>query len=123
MPWDVALDAQDRVYVPDYGTNRIQVFDENGAFLYQWGTAGKGFGEFSHPAVIAFDQKQTLYMTDSDNHRVLFFNNGTFISGFGFEGTGPGQFAKPESIAIDSKGNVYVADTTNNNVQMFFPKR
>ena len=86
------------------------------------GTEGKGPGEFNHPAVIAFDNAENLYVTDSDNQRIqIFTKNGTYITGFGQMGNGPGEFLKPESITIDSNGHVYVADTTNNSVQLFIP--
>ena len=83
---------------------------------------GKGAGEFNHPAVIAFDNAENLYATDSDNQRIqVFSNNGTYIAEFGQMGEGPGEFLKPEGITVDSEGRVYVADTTNNNVQLFIP--
>ena len=86
------------------------------------GTEGKGPGEFNHPAVIAFDNAENLYVTDSDNQRIhIFTKNCTYITGFGQMGNGPGEFLKPESITIDSNGRVYVADTTNNSVQLFIP--
>ena len=36
-------------------------------YLRDWGTEGKGAGEFNHPAVIAFDNAENLYVTDSEN--------------------------------------------------------
>ena len=102
--------------------NRIQVFFNNGTYLRDWGIEGKGAGESNHPAVIAFDDAENLYVTDSDNQRIqIFSKNGTFITGFGQMGDGPGEFSKPESITIDSDGRVYVVDTTNNNVLLFIP--
>ena len=38
LPHNVAVDAQGRVYVSDRETQRIEVFDANGNFLYQWPT-------------------------------------------------------------------------------------
>jgi tripartite motif-containing protein 71 len=91
MPWDVAVDSGNNVFVTDYGNNRIQVFSTNGTFLRDWGTEGKGAGEFNHPAVIAFDNAENLYVTDSDNQRIqIFSKNGTYITGFGQMGEGLG---------------------------------
>src|SRR3712207_8966306 len=33
MPWDVAVDKDDTVYVSDYGNNRIQIFSSDGTFI------------------------------------------------------------------------------------------
>jgi DNA-binding beta-propeller fold protein YncE len=41
MPWDVAVDSGNNVFVPDYGNNRIQVFSNNGIYLRDWGTEGR----------------------------------------------------------------------------------
>jgi DNA-binding beta-propeller fold protein YncE len=38
LPHNVAVDAQGRVYISDRETQRIEVFDANGNFLYQWPT-------------------------------------------------------------------------------------
>ena len=38
MPWDVAVDSGNNVFVPDYGNNRIQIFSNNGTYLRDWGT-------------------------------------------------------------------------------------
>lgn len=88
-PWDVALDTQNYVYVPDYGDNRIQVLDDNGTFLYEWESHGNRFGEFGHLDFIAFDEGQKLYVTNVYVHWIqIFFKNSAFISTFGYEGTG-----------------------------------
>lgn len=60
MPWDVAVDIQDNVYVSDCRNYRIPVFEGNSTILYPWRSGRNGFGEFSHPAVIAFDETQKL---------------------------------------------------------------
>ena len=68
MPWDVAVDSGNNVFVPDYGNNRIFKFSPTTIpYLRDWGTEGKGAGEFNHPAVIAFDNAENLYVTDSEN--------------------------------------------------------
>ena len=46
-PWGVATDDRGRVYVVDYGNNRIQKFSPDGAFLAQWGSFGSRDGSSS----------------------------------------------------------------------------
>ena len=44
LSFDAGLDG--RIYVLDAGNTRIQVFDLEGNYLTQWGSAGSGTGEF-----------------------------------------------------------------------------
>jgi sugar lactone lactonase YvrE len=44
---------QEEVFIADTHNHRIQVFEKNGTFLYEFGTAGKGKGELWYPRKIA----------------------------------------------------------------------
>src|SRR5688572_340966 len=48
-PRGIAVDDAGRVFVADGGYCRVQVFDADGGFLYMWGTAGEGPGQFRRP--------------------------------------------------------------------------
>ncbi|MCC6944677.1 MAG: hypothetical protein IT335_08870, partial [Thermomicrobiales bacterium] len=52
MPMGTIHDDLERVYAVDR-TGRVQVFDLDGNFQMQWGSAGTGPGEFTSPAGIA----------------------------------------------------------------------
>ena len=116
----VAVDAQDRVYVADYGNHRVQVFDRAGRPLARWGRAGGGPGEFALPHGVAVDGAGRVYVGDLLNHRVQQFDgDGRFLAQWGGAGTDAGRFMWPGGLAVDDQGQVYVADTGNSRVQVF----
>ena len=113
------MDEAGRVFVAD-SYCRIQVFDADGGFLYMWGAAGEGPGQFRQPVAIALDQAGLVYVADAVNARIqVFTREGVFVRAWGSEGSGPGQFRQPEGVAVDRHGHVFVADTFNYRVQVF----
>lgn len=51
--FDVAVDIrQRRMFVTDYNNHRVQVFDEQGKFLFLFGERGMGDGQFQSPTGI-----------------------------------------------------------------------
>jgi DNA-binding beta-propeller fold protein YncE len=121
-PTDVAFDSAGRIFVSEYGDNdRIQVFDPDGKFLYQFGKFGDGPGEFSRPQSMLIDG-DTLYLTDACNHRIAVFKtDGTFVRNIGRVGSAPGEFRFPYGLAIDSKKDLIVCEFGNNRVQRIDP--
>ena len=124
-PHGIDVDSNGYVYVNELENPRIQKFDENGAFIKQWGSEGKGKGEFT-PLLehLEVDSKQDMiFMVDGAlNPRIqVFDNDGNFATSFGTSGSGDGQFSKPEHVNIDSSGNVYVVDRGNQRMQVFSP--
>jgi hypothetical protein len=94
----------------DYkGTPRISKFDAQGKFIKQWGTAGKGPGQFGMPHCLAMDSAGRLYVGDRDNNRIqIFSQDGKYLGQFT-------QFGRPSGIAIDRNDVIYVTDSESKN--------
>jgi hypothetical protein len=94
----------------DYkGTPRISKFDAKGKFIKQWGTAGKGPGQFGMPHCLAMDSAGRLYVGDRDNNRIqVFSQDGKYLGQFT-------QFGRPSGIAIDRSDVIYVTDSESKN--------
>jgi DNA-binding beta-propeller fold protein YncE len=59
----IAIDLQGRVFVADRSNNRIQIFDQEGKFLTMW-------TQFGRPSGIFFDEKDLIYVADSESDDV-----------------------------------------------------
>jgi DNA-binding beta-propeller fold protein YncE len=69
-PYGLALLADGRLAVSEFGNHRVQVFDSQGRSLAILGQPGKGPGELVGPWGIAADAQGRLYVVDSGNNRV-----------------------------------------------------
>src|SRR6476659_9257097 len=102
LPRGIVVDGAGNVYVADRYNYRIQKFDSNGTFERTWGkgvnmttpgnlctaasgntcqigTSGGGAGEFNAPKGVAIGLGGSVYVADTDNHRIQKFDpNGTF---------------------------------------------
>jgi DNA-binding beta-propeller fold protein YncE len=61
------------VFVTDTGNKRVVVFDANGNYITQFGSAGVGDGQFDEPVGLAVDADGTVYVADTWNMRVQVF--------------------------------------------------
>lgn len=59
-----------RVFVTDWGNNRVQVFDRDGDYLTSFGSGGPGRGEMKHPTDVAVGNGGSVYVMDFANDRV-----------------------------------------------------
>jgi DNA-binding beta-propeller fold protein YncE len=120
--------AGDRVFVADTWNHRIQAFDLDGTFLFEWGafvdtldnpdSAGSNPGLFYGPRGIAVDGDR-VYVTDTGNERVQVFDlDGQFVTMWGTAGNDEGQLLEPVGIAVRD-GVVYVADSHNSRIARF----
>lgn len=73
-PRAIAFDSRGRVLVTDTGNKRVQVFDQNGNFLTQFGGAGTGAGQLNEPVGIAVDASGNIYIADVWNRRIQVFD-------------------------------------------------
>ncbi|MGC9348839.1 MAG: flippase activity-associated protein Agl23 [Anaerolineae bacterium] len=79
-PRGVAVGPEGNVFVTDTGNNRVQVFDADGAFMFEFGRGGDGPGEFREPAGIAISSAGEVFVADTWHRRIQVFNlDGLFL--------------------------------------------
>jgi len=109
-PTDVAFGSKGEIYVSDgYGNSRVMKFASNGKFLAQWGTPGKGRGEFNLPHTMVVDKQGRVIVGDRENDRIQVFDSkGRLLEVW------PG-FA-PYGLELDATGTLFVADGRANKI-------
>ncbi len=107
LPTDVAVLRDGSFYVSDgYKNTRVMKFSSDGKFEFEWGTKGKGAGEFNLPHGIAVDAQGRVIVCDRENERLQVFDA---KGGFLHEWKGP-QIGKPYGVAVGSNGHIFVID-------------
>lgn len=121
-PRVAALDSEDRLYITDL-TDRIQVFDRDGAFVRGWHTPDFNV---DGPSGLTIDRLGRLLVADTHFYRVLVYSREgelLFQIGDGVQGTTPGRFGYPTDVVVDKAGNFYVSEYgENDRIQVFSPK-
>ena len=69
------VDSQNRIYL-DGPQDSMQVFDQDGHLVFQFGDSGSHYGQFKDPAGIWIDRQNRIYVADTGNHRVQSFEWG-----------------------------------------------
>jgi len=117
-PRGVAIDVEGNVLLVDGGI--VKKLSSDGILLAQWGSSGSGDGEFQNPNGIAADTAGSIFVADTDNHRIQKFSStGEFLQGWGENGSGEGQLQYPLDVAVSTTGSILVTDSGNNRVQKF----
>jgi DNA-binding beta-propeller fold protein YncE len=146
MPWGVAVDAEDRVYVADWRNDRLQVFDAMGHCLAMIGSTGTADGQFRRPAGICIDRAGDIIVADWGNDRVQILRpDGTHLATLYGEATlskwaqefldaSPDIAEKRQlaadltrekhfwgavSVRVDDAGRLYVAEHSRHRVQIY----
>jgi DNA-binding beta-propeller fold protein YncE len=126
-PRGIAIDSNNHVFVVDTGNKRIIVYDTDGNYLAQFGTAGMEPGQFDEPVGIAIDTNGDVYVVDTWNQRVQVF---THLEGsldyyplnqwdvYGWFGN---SLDNKPFITVSPQGNVYVTDPEGSRVIEFSP--
>jgi DNA-binding beta-propeller fold protein YncE len=82
LPTDVGFAPNGDFYVTDgYGSARVVRFSHDGKYLLEWGTRGRGPGQFELPHNVVVDSMGKVYVTDRENRRIEVFDaNGKFLN-------------------------------------------
>jgi sugar lactone lactonase YvrE len=109
-PHDIAMDSQGRLFVADRGNMRIQILDQDGAFIAEWKQFGRPSGVYL--------RNDMIYVADSESNgvaphpgwkrgiRIGSLKDGKVLyripDPLEMKGT-----SAAEGVAVDAKGNVY----------------
>lgn len=114
FPYDIAVDAQNNVYVCESQyLNRVQKFDETGKFLLQWGQTGYGDGDFAgFTCTLAIDPDGNILVADKTGRIQKFDANGQLLSKIALDSV-DNILISPWNMAVDKQGNICIADYDN----------
>ncbi|CAF1385372.1 unnamed protein product [Adineta steineri] len=141
-PTDVIIDQQNHsIIIADRGNRRViqwlnqkqqilidnidcfgLAMDKNG-FLYV-SNCGNGEGDelsqLNYPTFIFVDEDQSVYVSDTFNHRVMKWRKdakeGIVVAGGNDQGRNLNQLSEPQGVIVDDLGQIYVADYGNHRV-------
>ena len=102
-----------QTFVTDKNNHRIQVFDKNINFLYEFSTEeiDDPNGGFNYPVSAETSTQGDLYVLDSDNQRILKFNlSGNFVLEIGNYDAGNFSLKDPKRLALSQNELLFVAD-------------
>jgi DNA-binding beta-propeller fold protein YncE len=118
-PEGISVASDGRIFVADYATGHVKIYDKDFKWLKTFSEYGNKPGEnMKSEFTSIFEGK--YYMAEAGNSRINVWDlQGNFLSTFGKKGSGDGEFDAPEAIKVNSKGEFFVADLKNNRIQVF----
>ncbi len=136
FPSGMALDAAGNIFISDTSNRRVRKLTIGGGIITVAGSATEGFGgdgaaatlaSLQRPMGLALDVEGSLYIADTNNHRVRKVTTEgliTTVAGsefFGFAGDGgaatQARLRNPTGVAVDAAGTLYIADTLNRRIR------
>ena len=117
-PRNVLVDAAGNLYISEFEGHRVRKVTPAGVISTVAGIGVAGLGgdggpavkaQLAYPAGLAMDGAGTLYIADSQNHRIRRVTpDGVILNYLG--GTDAVVFTTPVGLALDASGTLYVAE-------------
>jgi DNA-binding beta-propeller fold protein YncE len=117
QPLGLDFTADGHLLVTDLGINEVYELDANGQLLRTFGTNGM----FSYPNAAVVDAAGRLYVSDSNNGRLVVFGRTGEQIGVIRRGAAVGDLGLPRGLAIDDQGSLYVVDNTDHTIKVYKP--
>ncbi len=124
QPTDLVVGRKGWIYVLDGVYDRVQVFDENGKFLFKFGKSGSKDGEFKRPVGLGIDRQGNIYVADSQNHRIQVFDSkGKFLRKLVLKKQKGRAAPDPTDVLVlsppDEREKIYIADNDNHRILVY----
>lgn len=117
QPLGLTFDSDGNFYVTDVSVkpHRVLVFNESSRLVRTIGTSDG----LQFPNGVTLDRRDHVYISDSNNGRVLIFDlAGKNIASIN-RGVGEGDLGMPRGLVIDDSDRLYVVDTANHMVKIY----
>jgi len=117
-PYSVVEDSRGRVIITDPGAQGVHIFDPVQLKYKFVERREKSKDAMLAPQCVAVDDKDNIYVTDSEAGKIFVFNaDGKYQRAIGSLKGGEGFFKRPTGIAIDNaEQRIYVTDTLRNKI-------
>jgi sugar lactone lactonase YvrE len=136
FPYDMAFDGDGNLYFADHNNHRIRKIRTDGVIETVAGVGTHGFSgdggqatlaHLSFPRDVVVDQQGTLYVADTENHRIRRIGTdgiittvaGSATSGFSGDGAQAtsARMSFPRGVVLDDAGNLYITDSGNRRIR------
>lgn len=107
--WGLAMDAHRFLYICDierHEVRRYQIGEKNGTVVAGGRGRGSALNQLNQPTYVFVDQQQTVYVSDTWNHRVMKWKKDATEGIVAVRGSSRGLY-------VDSSETIYVADYRN----------
>ena len=117
-PYGVVEDSRGRLIISDPGARGVHIFDPVQLKYKFIERKDKSKDAMLTPQCITVDDKDNIYVTDSEAGKIFVFNaDGKFQRAIGSIKGGEGFFKRPTGIAIDNaEQRIYVTDTLRDKI-------
>ncbi|MFD2115519.1 stalk domain-containing protein [Paenibacillus yanchengensis] len=128
-PRDVVVDSKGVIYISDFGNHSIRkivdgiVYTHAGTGVAGYADGSKKEAQFNHPAGLAIDAANNIYVADTMNHVIrkvtpdgdvtTFAGKQSELGGMLNGDSDVAQFNEPADIALGKDGVVYISDSGN----------
>nr|WP_315175889.1 putative Ig domain-containing protein [uncultured Flavobacterium sp.] len=120
-PTNIAIDANDNLYVSDTGNNLIRKISPLGVVTTLAGSTdgfADGIGsaaQFSMPSGLTLDSSGNVYVADTYNNRIRKITPTGVVSTYFYQNAFFDSLDKPARVAFDSNGSLYVSQYSATN--------
>ncbi len=127
-PYDVCFDSKNNLYVTDFDSSKVLIFDDHDSLLLKFGKEGRAFSELYQPMGIEVIDASARYNYYKDDFIIVTDKYGLRISKFSTHGRFIGSVENLDIgladadflyVAMDYYGNIYVTDETNDQIHKF----
>jgi DNA-binding beta-propeller fold protein YncE len=115
-PSSVAVGQNGWIYVSETCNNRIQVFTNDGKFLFKFGSFGSLEGQFNNPCSLSLSENGHLIVCDMGNRRIQVFDasNGNFLNTLHSS-----DIQRPCSVVIGKENSLIIGDCRDPSIKIF----
>lgn len=143
-PYGIGVDprpAKSYIYFADTDRYTVDMYDQNGNYIMEWGSQGSGVNKYLYPSRVAVRSDGQVYVNDTWNNQIVVVNvdpvakTATEVGTFGAFGTdvpghtngtckwkqphGMAWWYGPDGTASIDDDRLYVTDTNNKEIDVY----